>query len=106
MRAMDGLGRPDAGRGVYGISVAADLVGMGAQNLRLYERRGLIDPERTQGGTRRYSQEDLVRLSRIGQLLADGLNLAGISMVLRLEADNARLQAKPARRGPTGKKPR
>jgi MerR family transcriptional regulator/heat shock protein HspR len=95
---MDRLGRPDADRGVYGISVAADLVGMGAQNLRLYERRGLIDPDRTEGGTRRYSEEDLVRLLRIRQLLADGLNLAGISLVLQLEADNARLRAKPAQR--------
>jgi MerR family transcriptional regulator/heat shock protein HspR len=98
MQGTDGQGRPDASRGVYGISVAADLVGMGVQNLRLYERRGLIDPERTQGGTRRYSQDDLVRLRRIGQLLSGGLNLAGISMVLRLEADNARLRAKPAHR--------
>jgi DNA-binding transcriptional MerR regulator len=95
---MDGLGRPDANQGVYGISVAADLVGMGVQNLRLYERRGLVDPDRTDGGTRRYSEDDLVRLLRIRQLLADGLNLAGISLVLQLEADNARLQAKSAPR--------
>jgi MerR family transcriptional regulator, heat shock protein HspR len=95
---MDGLGRPDSNEGVYGISVAADLVGMGVQNLRLYERRGLVDPDRTDGGTRRYSEEDLVRLLRIRQLLADGLNLAGISVVLQLEAENARLRAKPAPR--------
>jgi MerR family transcriptional regulator/heat shock protein HspR len=95
---MDGLGRPDANQGVYGISVAADLVGMGVQNLRLYERRGLVDPDRTDGGTRRYSGDDLVRLLRIRQLLADGLNLAGISLVLQLEADNARLRAKSALR--------
>lgn len=95
---MDELGRPDAGQGVYGISVAADLVGMGVQNLRLYERRGLVDPDRTDGGTRRYSEDDLVRLLRIRQLLADGLNLAGISLVLQLEADNARLRAKSAPR--------
>jgi len=64
---------------VYGISVAADLVGMDPQSLRLYERRGLLEPARTNGGTRRYSSDDLARLERIGQLLAAGLNLVGIS---------------------------
>jgi MerR family transcriptional regulator, heat shock protein HspR len=89
----------DGDRGVYGISVAADLVGMGAQNLRLYEARGLLEPERTDGGTRRYSANDLNRLSRIGELLAAGLNLAGIGMVLHLEAENAHLRkAQEARR--------
>ena len=73
---------PDGDHGVYGISVAADLVGMGVQNLRLYEARGLIEPERTDGGTRRYSANDLDRLRRIGDLLDAGLNLAGIGMVL------------------------
>ncbi|MFW5470698.1 MerR family transcriptional regulator [Knoellia sp. CPCC 206435] len=82
----------DGDRGVYGISVAADLVGMGVQNLRLYEARGLLTPERTDGGTRRYSANDLDRLRRIGELLAAGLNLAGIAMVLYLEAENARLR--------------
>ena len=87
-------------RGVYGISVAAELVGMGPQTLRLYEQRGLLEPDRTDGGTRRYSEDDLDRLRRIGELLDDGLNLAGIGMVLGLEQDvvglerdNARLQA-------------
>ena len=80
-------------RGVYGISVAAELVGTGPQNLRLYERRGLLEPDRTAAGTRRYSPDDLDRLLRIGQLLADGLNLAGIAVVLQLEAENARLRA-------------
>jgi DNA-binding transcriptional MerR regulator len=83
---------PDGDHGVYGITVAADLVGMGVQNLRLYEARGLIEPERTDGGTRRYSANDLVRLRRIGDLLDAGLNLAGIGMVLTLEAENARLR--------------
>ena len=83
---------PDGDQGVYGITVAADLVGMGVQNLRLYEARGLIEPERTDGGTRRYSANDLVRLRRIGDLLDAGLNLAGIGMVLTLEAENARLR--------------
>jgi MerR family transcriptional regulator, heat shock protein HspR len=84
---------PGADQGVYAISVAADLVGMAPQALRLYEQRGLLDPERTEGGTRRYSENDLERLNRIGQLLADGLNLAGIAAVLDLERDNAALRA-------------
>ncbi len=83
----------DRGRGVYAISVAAELVGTGQQNLRLYERRGLLEPGRTLGGTRQYSEDDLVILRRIGELLALGLNLAGIRMVLVLEADNRRLEA-------------
>lgn len=83
----------DPNRGIYGISVAAELVGMGTQNLRLYESRGLLEPTRTEGGTRRYSAEDLDRLRRIGQLLAAGLNLAGIALVLELEAANAQLRA-------------
>ena len=84
---------PEADEGVYGISVAAGLVGMGAQALRLYEQRGLLEPDRTDGGTRRYSQNDVDRLHRIGQLLGAGLNLAGISAVLELERDNAQLRA-------------
>jgi MerR family transcriptional regulator/heat shock protein HspR len=84
--------RPDAERGVYGISVAAELVGMGVQTLRLYETRGLLEPERTDGGTRRYSSNDLDRLRRIGDLLEAGLNLAGIGMVLDLENENTRLR--------------
>ena len=85
--------RPDDARGVYGISVAAELVGMGVQNLRAYEARGLLEPERTDGGTRRYSTDDLDRLRRIGDLLDAGLNLAGISMVLDLETQNSELRA-------------
>jgi MerR family transcriptional regulator/heat shock protein HspR len=84
----------DPTKGVYGISTAADLVGTGLQNLRLYERKGLLSPDRTSGGTRRYSDDDLARLRRIGQLLTSGLNLAGIAMVLDLELDNARLRAR------------
>jgi DNA-binding transcriptional MerR regulator len=82
----------DPGRGVYGISVAADLVGMGVQNLRLYEARGLLQPHRTDGGTRRYSTDDLKRLRRIAQLLDAGLNLAGIGMVLDLQDQNSKLE--------------
>jgi MerR family transcriptional regulator/heat shock protein HspR len=84
----------DPSRGVYGMSVASELVGLPAQSLRLYEQRGLLEPARTQGGTRRYSDDDLERLRRIAQLLDDGLNLAGIAMVLDLERDNERLRAK------------
>ena len=80
-------------RGVYGISVAAELVGTGVQNLRLYEARGLLEPERTDGGTRRYSADDLDRLRRIGDLLDAGLNLAGIAMVLDLQDENTELRA-------------
>jgi DNA-binding transcriptional MerR regulator len=80
-------------RGVYGISVAAELVGSSPQNLRLYEARGLLSPARSDGGTRRYSNDDLHRLRQIGQLLEDGLNLAGIATVLALQAVNRALQA-------------
>ena len=83
----------DSSRGVYAISVAAELVGTGVQNLRLYERRGLLDPDRTRGGTRLYSDDDVVRLRRITALLEKGLNLAGVAMVLSLEDDNFRLRA-------------
>jgi len=81
-------------RGVYAISVAAELTGAGVQNLRVYERRGLVGPSRTDGGTRRYSEDDLDRVRRILSLLEDGLNLAGVAMVLDLEDDNARLRAR------------
>lgn len=81
-----------AEQGVYGISVAADLVGVGQQTLRLYERKGLVEPERTEGGTRRYSENDVERMRRIGELVDDGLNLAGVDKVLRLEEINAALQ--------------
>jgi len=85
---------PEAGgaAGVYAISVAAELVGMGQQNLRLYERKGLLQPGRTDGGTRLYSEQDLVALRRISALLQDGLNLAGIRVVLELEAANRHLE--------------
>jgi len=83
----------DPGRGVYGISVAAELVGMAPQSLRLYEQRGLLEPARSTGGTRRYSSEDLERLHRISELLATGVNLTGVAMVLDLQDTNARLRA-------------
>ena len=79
-------------RGVYGITTAAELVGIDPQSLRLYERRGLLEPARTDGGTRRYSADDLERLRRIRELLDAGLNIAGIAFVLDLEQDNAQLR--------------
>lgn len=78
--------------GVYAISVVAHLVGTGQQNIRLYERKGLLTPDRTAGGTRQYSNADLAVLRRISELLDEGLNLAGVAKVLELEAVNARLQ--------------
>lgn len=99
--------RPSPDQGVYGISVAADLVGLGVQTLRLYESRGLLEPARTDGGTRRYSDNDLVRLRRISGLVDDGVNLAGIALVLELQDENASLRAeRPDDRssGPRGRR--
>lgn len=83
--------------GVFAISVAAEMTSMQVQNLRVYERRGLLAPDRTSGGTRLYSAEDIERLHRIRDLLAAGLNLAGIAAVLELEEENQRLRARLAR---------
>jgi DNA-binding transcriptional MerR regulator len=83
--------------GVFAISVAARMASMEIQNLRVYERRGLVDPDRTPGGTRLYSEADVVRLLRIGELLAEGLNLAGIARVIDLERQLARLRGENAR---------
>jgi MerR family transcriptional regulator/heat shock protein HspR len=80
-------------RAVYVISVAAELAGMHPQTLRIYERRGLLDPARTGGGSRRYSDEDISQLMRIHQLTAEGLNLEGVRRVMELELEVARLQA-------------
>ena len=80
------------GEGVFGISVAAELAGTAVQNLRVYERHGLLQPARTDGGTRRYSSADVDRLVRIRDLLDDGLNLAGVARVLELEAQLALLR--------------
>ncbi|KDQ00639.1 MULTISPECIES: MerR family transcriptional regulator [Rhodococcus] len=78
-----------AHRGVYGISVMSELSGVGPQTLRLYERRGLLTPARTSGGTRRYSAADLDKLRRITALIGDGINLTGIGVILSLETENA-----------------
>lgn len=77
---------------VYVISVAAELAGMHPQTLRIYERRGLVQPARTQGGNRRYSDEDIERLQRIADLAEQGMNLEGIRRVMELEAENERLR--------------
>ncbi len=78
---------------VYVISVAAELSGMHPQTLRIYERRGLVQPARTQGGNRRYSDLDIERLRRIQDLAADGMNLEGIRRVMELETEVERLRA-------------
>jgi MerR family transcriptional regulator/heat shock protein HspR len=80
-------------RAVYVISVAAELAGVHPQTLRIYERKGLVDPARTAGGSRRYSEADIEQLKRIQELTNDGLNLAGVQKVLELEAELARVRA-------------
>jgi len=79
-------------RAVYVISVAAELAGLHPQTLRIYERKGLVDPARTGGGSRRYSDEDIDQLRRIQELTNEGLNLAGVQRVLELEAELARVR--------------
>ncbi|MEZ5247043.1 MAG: helix-turn-helix transcriptional regulator [Acidimicrobiales bacterium] len=85
-------------RAVYVISVAAELAGVHPQTLRIYERKGLVDPARTGGGSRRYSDADIALLQRIQELTNDGLNLAGVKRVLDLEARVAQLEAELAHR--------
>ena len=79
--------------GVFAISVAAEMLSTQVQNLRVYERHGLVEPTRTSGGTRLYSHDDIERLARVRDLLDEGLNLAGITRVLALEAEVARLRS-------------
>jgi len=81
---------------VYVISVAAELAGMHPQTLRIYERRGLVQPARTQGGNRRYSDADIEVLRRISELAEAGMNLEGIRRVMELEHENERLRAELA----------
>jgi MerR family transcriptional regulator/heat shock protein HspR len=83
----------EATRAVYVISVAAELAGVHPQTLRIYERKGLVDPSRTGGGSRRYSPQDIERLRRIGELTDAGCNLEGVRRVLELEAEVAALRA-------------
>ena len=97
--------RSERSRALYVISVAAELAGVHPQTLRIYERKGLVDPARTGGGSRRYSDADISQLKRIQELTNEGLNLAGVKRVLELEAalehahrelDDARRQATAA----------
>jgi MerR family transcriptional regulator/heat shock protein HspR len=80
-------------RAVYVISVAAELTGVHPQTLRIYERKGLLDPSRTSGGSRRFSEADLDRLRHIQELTSTGLNLEGVRRVLEMETELARLRA-------------
>ena len=91
------MDRPQPNQAVYVISVAAELSGMHPQTLRIYERRGLLDPARTAGGNRRYSDTDIALLRRIADLTAAGLNLAGVKRVLELEAEVFRLASEVER---------
>ena len=82
-----------ANRAVYVISVAAELAGVHPQTLRIYERKGLLDPARTVGGSRRYSEQDIARLRRIQDLTNSGINLEGVRRVMELEAELVQLRA-------------
>ncbi len=88
---------PEFHQAVYVISVAAELAGVHPQTLRIYERKGLVDPGRTSGGSRRYSDADIALLRRIQELTNDGLNLAGVKRVLELESEIAELRARNER---------
>jgi MerR family transcriptional regulator/heat shock protein HspR len=90
------LGWGDLDRGLFSISVAAELAGLHPQTLRIYEREGLLDPARSAGGTRRYSRNDISRLQEICALTADGLNLAGIRRILELQEETRQLRAELA----------
>ena len=82
----------DRGQALFVISVAAELAGVHPQTLRIYERKGLVDPARTGGGSRRYSEDDIERLRRIQDLTNEGLNLAGVKRVIELEDEVERLR--------------
>ena len=83
---------PEFHQAVYVISVAAELAGVHPQTLRIYERKGLVEPGRTSGGSRRYSEADIALLRRIQELTNEGMNLAGVRRVLELEAEVERLR--------------
>jgi MerR family transcriptional regulator, heat shock protein HspR len=82
---------------IYIISVAAELAGVHPQTLRVYERKGLVSPQRTAGNTRRYSQREIDLLRRIQELTNEGINLAGVERILELETEVIRLRARLAR---------
>jgi MerR family transcriptional regulator/heat shock protein HspR len=86
----------DPNQAVFVISIAAELAGVHPQTLRIYERKGLLDPARTGGGSRRYSEVDIERLRRIQELTNEGLNLAGVKRVLELEEQVVELQQRLA----------
>src|SRR6266513_1192399 len=86
------MNRNEPSRAVYVISVAAELAGVHPQTLRIYERKGLVDPARTEGGSRRYSDAEINQLRRIQELTTEGLNLAGVKRVLELEAMVERME--------------
>jgi MerR family transcriptional regulator/heat shock protein HspR len=91
-------GQPEHDRGVYMISVAAELAGMHPQTLRIYEARGLVTPKRSAGKTRLYSQEDVERLRRIQELTSElGMNLAGVEKVFELEEEIEKMRTRMAR---------
>lgn len=83
--------RSDPNRAIYIISVAAELAGVHPQTLRVYERKGLLQPQRTQGNTRRYSERDIARLRKIQELTSEGINLAGVMRIMELENEVERL---------------
>jgi MerR family transcriptional regulator/heat shock protein HspR len=86
--------RPVHEQANYVISVAAELAGVHPQTLRVYERKGLVQPQRTQGNSRRYSEQDIEQLRRIQELTEEGINLAGVTRILRLETDLNRAKAR------------
>jgi MerR family transcriptional regulator/heat shock protein HspR len=88
--------RAERERALYIISVAAELAGVHAQTLRIYERKGLIEPARTQGGSRRYSDHDIALLRRIQELTNEGVSLVGVRKILELEDERARAEARIA----------
>ena len=88
---MSAARREDLDRAIYIISVAAELAGVHPQTLRVYERKGLVSPSRTQGNTRRYSERDILLLQRIQELTQEGINLAGVTRILSLEQEVERL---------------
>jgi MerR family transcriptional regulator/heat shock protein HspR len=89
--------RQDTDQAIYIISVAAELAGVHPQTLRVYERKGLVTPKRTQGNTRRYSQRDIDLLVRIQELTQEGINLAGVMRILELEREIERSEARHSR---------
>jgi MerR family transcriptional regulator/heat shock protein HspR len=96
---------PEPHRGVFAISVAAELAGLHPQTLRIYEREGLVDPERSAGGTRLYSNRDVEKLREIAALTGAGLNIAGVKRVLELEEEVRMLRSQLDRLGAESSSP-